>query len=230
MKMRKKLIYLVVTMFVLQFSEFSTTLSAQETIDCKVLIPELAGSYKGECKKGLANGIGEATGKDFYSGEFKNGLPHGQGLYKWANGDSYKGDWKKGKMEGLGEMKKKVAGPDSIVTGYWIDNDYIGKEKTTYTLNQKGTNIVAVNFIRLNGEKNEIEIGYYKNGKPVPAYNFGISELLGRYGNIIKSDYAKTLIAVTYPFRAEVTGGAYFFDFTINQRGKWRISVNVTEK
>ena len=228
--MRNKFIYLVVALFVLQCPEFSAILNAQETTGCKVLMSDISGTYKGECKKGLANGVGEATGKDFYSGEFKNGLPHGQGRYQWANGDSYQGEWKKGKMEGSGEMKKKLAERDSVFSGYWIDNEYIGKHKETYTLNQKGINVVDVNFVRLNGNKNEIEISYYKNGKPIPTYNFGVTELLGRYGNITKSDYAKSLIAVTYPFRAEVYGGAYVFDFTINQKGKWRISVNVTEK
>lgn len=203
---------------------------AQSSSGCKVLIPEISGSYKGECKKGLANGVGEATGKDFYSGEFKNGMPHGKGKYIWADGIIYQGEWKKGKRNGFGELKKKTTEPDSVTAGYWVDNEYIGKEKNIYTLNQKGTNIVSVTFVRLNNEKNGIEIGYFKNGKPIPTYSFGISERVGRYGNIVKSDFAKTLVSVTFPFTAEIIGGAYVFDFSIYQSGNWRISVNVTDK
>ena len=107
--MKIKFIYLVIALFVLQCPEFSIILNAQETTGCKVLMNDISGTYKGECKKGLAHGVGEATGKDFlFRREFKNGLPHGQGRYQWANGDSYQGEWKKGKMEGSGEMKKKA--------------------------------------------------------------------------------------------------------------------------
>ena len=229
MKMKNRFYYIMIATLVLYLSGIHS-LIAQDTITCKVLMPEISGIYKGECKKGLANGIGEATGKDFYSGEFRNGLPHGKGKYIWANGENYQGEWKKGKMNGFGEMKRKIAGPDSLTSGYWIDNEYIGKKKDIYTLNQKGTNIANVTFVRLNNEKNGIEISYFKNGKPIPAYSFGISERVGSYGNIVKSDFTKTLISVTFPFTAEISGGAYVFDFSIYQRGYWRIAVNVTDK
>ena len=44
---------------------------------CKVLMKEISGSYSGECKKGLADGKGEAKGVDRYIGAFKKGLPDG---------------------------------------------------------------------------------------------------------------------------------------------------------
>lgn len=228
MKIKTVLLSVTLILILAPGSEFIS--NAQEPIECKVLMSDISGAYKGDCKKGYANGVGEATGKDFYSGEFKNGLPNGKGKYVWANGDTYNGEWKKGKMEGFGEMKRKLTERDTVFSGYWLENEYIGKEQNPYLLNQKGTNIINVNFVRLNGEKNEIEISYSKNGKPIPAYSFGVTELIGRYGNIIKSDYAKTLVSVTFPFRAEIYGGAYFIDCTINQKGKWRITVNVTEK
>ena len=55
---------------------------AQST--CQVKLDAINVSYTGECKKGYANGHGEAKGeKDSYKGGFKKGLPHGFGIYTW---------------------------------------------------------------------------------------------------------------------------------------------------
>ena len=47
---------------------------------CKVLMAGIDASYEGDCKKGKASGKGRASGTDLYIGEFKNGLPHGNGI------------------------------------------------------------------------------------------------------------------------------------------------------
>ena len=33
-----------------------------------------------------------------YSGEWKDGMRHGQGTFKFANGDEHLGEWKGGKL------------------------------------------------------------------------------------------------------------------------------------
>lgn len=46
---------------------------------CEALYPADAKSYQGECKGGLAHGIGKAFGVGgYYEGEFRNGSPHGK--------------------------------------------------------------------------------------------------------------------------------------------------------
>ena len=82
--------------FIISISSFNAQ------TQCKVLKPEISGSYVGECKKGLADGLGEATGTDFYKGEFVKGWPEGKGTYLWTNGATYQGEWKKGMRDGIG--------------------------------------------------------------------------------------------------------------------------------
>ena len=80
-------------------------LYAQE--DCKVMMPEISGTYTGKCKKGLA---------------------HGKGKYTWADGRMYEGSWLAGERDGKGKMTYPTTDGDSIVTGYWKKDDYVGTE------------------------------------------------------------------------------------------------------
>lgn len=92
--------------------------------ECKVLKPEIAGTYQGGCKKGLAQGKGVAQGVDRFEGQFSKGLPDGNGTYKWANGVYYEGQWKAGLRDGKGRMVY----PDSVVAGFWKEDKYVGKK------------------------------------------------------------------------------------------------------
>ena len=50
-----------------------------KTQDCTVAVDALKGKYEGACKNGKAEGLGKATGTDTYEGNFKAGLPDGNG-------------------------------------------------------------------------------------------------------------------------------------------------------
>ena len=100
------------------------TIYAQK--ECKVLMTEISGTYKGKCKSGLAHGKGLAIGIDTYEGRFSKGLPHGNGKYTWADGRVYEGSWSEGVREGQGTMIYPRVGGDSIVTGIWKDDRYFG--------------------------------------------------------------------------------------------------------
>jgi hypothetical protein len=69
---------------------------------CKVLDPELQGTYAGGCLNGLAHGEGRASGAAEYAGGFKEGRKHGAGVKAWPNGDRYEGAFVDGKKEGRG--------------------------------------------------------------------------------------------------------------------------------
>lgn len=98
------------------------------TAPCRVRMPDLAGSYEGECHKGKAHGMGKAIGRDIYEGEFAKGWPHGEGTYTWANGDYYEGEFVKGTKEGEGKMVFASVKADSIQVGQWEDDQFVGKE------------------------------------------------------------------------------------------------------
>ena len=54
--------------------------------------------------KGNKEGTGQLSVEDgqFYSGEFKNDLPHGKGINIWPNGNVYEGECENGKRNGMG--------------------------------------------------------------------------------------------------------------------------------
>jgi hypothetical protein len=71
--------------------------------ECKVLDPELQGSYAGPCKDGLAEGVGQAQGSAEYHGEFRAGHKHGKGVKSWPSGDRYEGEFVEDRREGRGK-------------------------------------------------------------------------------------------------------------------------------
>jgi len=113
---------MIKSFYVITFLILGSYVYEQQT-GCKVKLPEISGSYSGKCKKGLADGEGIAQGIDRYEGHFVKGLPDGTGVYKWVNGSYYEGEWKKGMREGEGKMVYT----NSVVTGFWKANQYLGK-------------------------------------------------------------------------------------------------------
>lgn len=104
---------------------------------CAVNIDSLKGRYTGDCKKGVANGMGTATGVDSYTGHFKNGYPEGEGKYTWRNGSWYDGGWKNGLFNGNGTLSKVDDNkPDSatLITGFWEEGKYISNYQKAYTI------------------------------------------------------------------------------------------------
>lgn len=85
---------------------------------CKVLDPELQGSYAGPCLNGLAEGAGSARGIAAYEGEFRAGRKHGQGVKTWPNGDRYEGAFAEDRKEGNGKY--------SWGSGPWAGESYEG--------------------------------------------------------------------------------------------------------
>jgi len=141
--MIKKKCFLVLAGLLNLIFVLSLNLHAQD--ECKVLSNALEGEYTGDCKKGLAHGNGEVKGIDTYKGEFKKGLPQGTGTYLWKNGNSYEGDFKDGMKDGKGKLVyKKENQADSIVTGYWKKDEYVGLTLMGYEIISKSGTISLI--------------------------------------------------------------------------------------
>ena len=59
-----------------------------------------------------------------YIGCFKNGLRHGEGQYKWNNGESFVGNWENGMKSGFGKWKSPQG---HYYEGNWLKNKQNGK-------------------------------------------------------------------------------------------------------
>ena len=103
-----------------------------------------------ECIEGdCINGYGTyTTDGSKYVGEFKDGLPHGQGTFIGVNGNKYVGEHKNGKMNGQGTF--------TWASGEFAGNKYAGEFKDNERHGQ-GTYTYA------NGEK---YVGEWKDGEP----------------------------------------------------------------
>lgn len=94
--------------------------------DCKVVDPELQGSYEGGCSNGLADGYGVAKGEAEYEGGFSKGLKDGQGVKTWAWGDRYAGAFKDDRRHGKGVY---TWGKDSPWAGERFEGDYVADKR-----------------------------------------------------------------------------------------------------
>jgi len=135
----------------LAFVFMISTLSAQ---NCKVFINAISLNYEGDCKGDKADGKGKAVGQDMYEGSFKAGYPDGNGKYTWKLGDWFEGEWKKGLREGPGEMHYKTkTGGDSVVTGFWKRDLYVGRYEKPFKVISQTSKISTVRVTRNNGYK-----------------------------------------------------------------------------
>ncbi len=206
-----------------------TGLSAQES-DCKILLPRLSGTYKGECKKGLAHGVGIAQGTDRYEGEFRKGYPEGQGVYRWADGTFYEGYFKKGLRDGSGKMIYRA---DSVVTGYWKADKYTGKSQVKKYEVLQSRFIARSSFIKRSNSPNQIMVKLTLGGSP----NTTVQDFSMTYssGDEFHPGNAYGIQNITYPvtvrlqyrtwniFRTVMTDCT--FEFRINEPGSWDVNI-----
>lgn len=73
---------------------------------------------------------------DVYTGEFKNGLRHGRGHMKYANGREYHGEWIADQRQGYGEQTWKDNPKYISYQGYWTQNLPNGTGRLTFRSGQ----------------------------------------------------------------------------------------------
>jgi len=206
--------------------------------NCKVLAKGIEKSYVGKCKNGLAHGKGIAKGKNTYIGMFKKGLPNGKGIITYASGNYYEGYFKDGLLNGKGKFVFKVNGVDSIRTGYWKKNNYIGKREIPEYKVKWNRGIDRYSFRKVaesNGfTTNKVKIKFMQSG----SYNTGISDIRmdATNGNRIETPNYVGFENITFPFTCKLNYKTLnklkratfdaIFEFTINEPAEWEIILN----
>ena len=129
---------------------------------CEGIISGDGNTYNGEWRDGLPHGQGSFTidGDLSYTGQFQNGYPNGQGTIRWTNGDTQFGEFKDGLPNGQGTF---INANGNKYVGEWKNDKYHGKGI----------------FIYANGNK---QVGEFENGEPTGSHEFVDSK-----GDLIKT-------------------------------------------
>jgi hypothetical protein len=200
---------------------------------CKVLKPEIAGTYEGKCKNGFANGKGIAVGTDRYEGQFIKGFPDGYGTYTWASGNIYTGEWTGGMRHGIGKYIIKSTSADSIQDGLWQNDKYKGpKPRNPYISYKDGVD--RYSFQKNNTTKNRVLIDIFQNGvRNRTITNFVMSTTSGsdtKVGESVGFDYIifPVSIKVMYTSMNKLQTISYNvkFEFEIFEPGDWTLTLD----
>ncbi len=159
-------------------------------------------------------------------------MPWGKGSYTWANGDNYTGDWKNGIREGEGELKFKVSEKDTIVSGLWENDRYLGPKPKEPEVISK-TSIDRYNIYKQGDILNRVLIDFQQNG----MRNTGITNLLisSNSGTETNLGYLIGYENINFPVVIKVNYTTWnklrtqqiyaIFEFKISEPGDWRVEI-----
>lgn len=225
--MKKFQILISIFLFCIPYS-----FSQEQESTCKVLLEEISGSYKGDCKDGLAHGKGTAIGEDFYVGMFKNGLPDGKGKYTYKNGNAYSGKWSNGLKNGKGKFKYSVNGKATVLNGYWKDGEYTGNSNPDELY--RITNLSGIEYYsikKMEGNENQIEISFERVFLKYIPKDLQLTTSTGYINQmnkkIIINDYACPLIC-TIHFTIKIADDyrQCNFSFDVLKPGKYEVFIS----
>jgi hypothetical protein len=197
-----------------------------QTEPCEVIADSLKGTYTGDCKKGLAHGVGTAQGKDKYTGEFKKGLPDGFGTYFWQAGASFTGSWKKGLRDGKGTLR--LPGLDTAgKKGYWEKGQYKGEYESPWVIHRL-PNVLSRTVMKIDESRNTVIIklqsGVNGNGDVASFTLLGGNYM--RYDTRIQDVKSEIEFQhVTFPFRVRFVSGGDFVDAEFFEKGNWEFFI-----
>ena len=222
-----------IALLLLSFCAYSQT--------CDVDKESLKGTYAGDCKKNKAHGKGKAVGADTYEGEFKNGIPDGQGIYTWSNKNVFEGKYVKGMREGKGVMTfKREGSQDSVVEGYWKKDVYIGKHEKPWEVISKTGSVTKVEVEYSSDVVRRIKIivtnttgGVTSISGQLPAFRVdNVFVALGSYERLtsLESHFKSTettLTEVNFPFRAKLQIAREEVEIEFFERGSYIVNISI---
>ena len=179
-----------------------------------------------------------------YDGEFKSGLPDGEGIYTWSNGNRFTGTFSAGLKEGKGTMVyKRQNAADSIVNGYWKMDLYAGINREPYRIiyKSKKVNEVDVEY-KQDGYKKIVFVitntsggGLFIDGtEMVRAKVDEVQLLTGAYGRLfINDNHAKKtesiLEDVIFPIRFKAIIGEEEIEMEFREAGNYTITLRIND-
>lgn len=88
-------------------------------------------TYTGELRNGIPHGRGRFATPDggYHEGEWRNGVADGIGVAQWSNGARYQGEWRAGRLHGLGSF---VFANGNRYDGEWRDTRMSGRGRGTW--------------------------------------------------------------------------------------------------
>jgi len=224
-----------IALLLLSFTTYSQT--------CEVDKESLKGTYTGDCKKNKAHGKGKAIGIDTYEGEFKNGIPDGEGTYTWSNKNVFEGRFLKGLREGKGKMTMKTAGAqDSVVEGFWKKDAYIGKYEKPWIVHGKTGSVTNVEVQYISDPLARIKI-VVTNTTGREQTTFGVTPPM-KVDNVqvLKGHYERqtsleshlkssetTLIEVIFPFRVKLNIGTEEVELEFFESGSYTVNISINK-
>lgn len=223
---------------------FSFLCSFAWSQECVVEYASLKGTYTGDCKKGKAHGRGKAIGSDLYEGEFKSGVPDGQGTYTWSNGNTFTGKFVKGLREGKGQMAfKKPGSQDSLVEGFWRRDVYIGRNEKPWLVHSKTGSVrnVEVDFTADPIHRIKIVVtnttggAQTSSGFTMPRYTVDNTQVLkGSFERMtsLESHLKSTetsLMNVNYPFRVKLNIAREEIEIEFFEQGSYTVTIAINQ-
>lgn len=208
---------------------------------CEVEKESLKGTYTGDCKKGKAHGNGKAVGIDTYEGDFKSGLPDGQGTYTWNNNNVFTGKFVKGLRDGKGIMiLKREGGQDSVIEGYWKKDAFIGKNEKPWQVYSRTGSVREVSIEFTPDDAHKIKfivtnttggVGSISGQLPRNKVD-NVIVLKGNYERItsLESHYKSTettLTEVAFPFRAKLQIAREEIEIEFFERGSYIVNISI---
>jgi len=226
----------VIGFLFLSFAAYSQT--------CEVDKEFLKGTYTGDCKKNKAHGKGKAIGVDTYEGEFKNGIPDGNGTYTWSNKNVFEGKYVKGLREGRGTMTiKREGAQDSVIEGFWKKDAYIGKNENPWIVHSKTGSVREVQVEYNSDPLNRIKIvvtnttggAQTSSGATMPRYTVdNVQVLKGHYERLtsleshLKSTET-TLIEVIFPIRVKLNIASEEVELEFFESGSYIVNISINK-
>jgi hypothetical protein len=209
--------------------------------NCEVDKETLKGTYTGDCKKNKAHGKGKAVGTDTYEGEFKNGIPDGNGTYTWSNKNVFEGKYVKGLREGKGTMTfKKEGTQDSVVEGFWKKDVYIGKNEKPWQVISKTGSVTKVDVEYTPDVVRRIKVivtnttgGVSSIGGQMP--NFRVDNVVVVKGffermTSLETHFKSTetsLMEVTFPFRGKFMINREEIEIEFFEAGSYTVNIAI---